>query len=203
MRNILLSSGITTLIRSLRVRWVGEKLPEKCVVAFWHSQMLAGWWVSRHDAVALVSKSKDGEYLHHLLTKWSYCTVRGSSSVSGKEALDEAIGMIRTGTAKRLVLTPDGPRGPREIFKRGAFIAAKELSVPLYFLSITYNHALHLPRSWDKFQVPLPFSSVSITPHLIDARDFPHHPESQKEFLEKNSILYASTALSAQTGIRV
>ncbi|MFI5263476.1 MAG: DUF374 domain-containing protein [Candidatus Kapaibacterium sp.] len=201
MLNTLLSSGLTTLIRSLGLKWIGEPLPDKCVIAFWHSQMLAGWWVSRKDAVALVSKSKDGQYLANLLTKWSYNTVRGSSSVSGKEALDEALEMILAGRAKRLVITPDGPRGPREIFKRGAFIAAKELSLPLYFLSIKYRNAWHLPKSWDKFQIPLPFSGVIITPHLLDANNFPFDPESQKEFLEKISGSYRSSLLAEKEGI--
>ena len=190
MLKTLLPSGLTTLIRSLRIKWVGEPLPEKCIVAFWHSQMLAGWWVSRRDAVALVSKSKDGEYLNNILTKWSYKTVRGSSSVSGKEALEEAIEMIRSGEAKRLVITPDGPRGPREIFKRGAFIAAEELSLPLYFLSIDYRNAMRLPKSWDKFQIPYPFSSVIVTPHEINVSDFPSDPDEQKEYLEKVSLPY-------------
>src|SRR5260221_11017742 len=99
MINRILPSGLTTLIRSLRFKWKGEALPEKCIVAFWHSKMIAGWWVSRKNAVALVSKSQDGEYLHHILEKWKYKTVRGSSSVSGMEALDEAIEMIKSGEA--------------------------------------------------------------------------------------------------------
>jgi lysophospholipid acyltransferase (LPLAT)-like uncharacterized protein len=192
MLKTLLPSALSALIRSLRIRWIGEPLPEKCIVAFWHSQMLAGWWVSRNNAVALVSKSKDGEYLNSILTKWSYKTVRGSSSVSGKEALDEALEMIQNGKAKKLVITPDGPRGPREVFKRGAFIAAAELSLPLYFLSIQYKNATRLPKSWDKFQIPYPLSTVTITPHQININNFPSAPDEQKEYLEKASIPYRS-----------
>ncbi len=193
MLKILLPSGVTTLIRSLRFKWIGEPLPEKCIVAFWHAQMLAGWWIARHDAVALVSKSKDGEYLNTILRKWSYRSVRGSSSVSGKEALDEAIEMMHEGRSKRLVITPDGPRGPREVFKRGVFIASQELSLPLFFLSIEYKNAMTLPRSWDKFQIPYPFSSVTITPHLIDIGDFPSEPEAQKKILESMSLRYGTS----------
>jgi lysophospholipid acyltransferase (LPLAT)-like uncharacterized protein len=190
MLKTLLPSGLTALMRSLRIKWIGEPLPEKCIVAFWHSQMLAGWWVSRHDAIALVSKSKDGEYLDTILKRWSYKTVRGSSSVSGKEALEDAIERIREGEAKRLVITPDGPRGPREVFKRGAFIAAKELSLPQYFLSIEYKNARHLPKSWDKFQIPYPLSSVIVNPHRINADDFPSDPDEQKKYLEAASLPY-------------
>src|SRR4051812_11191881 len=97
MRKIFFPVGLTLLMKSLRIKWHGEPLPYKCIVTFWHSQMLAGWWVSRQDAVALVSKSKDGEYLTSILGRWKYKTVRGSSSSSGKEALEEAIDLLKTG----------------------------------------------------------------------------------------------------------
>jgi len=190
MLNKILPPGLTTLVRSLRFKWIGEPLPEKCIVAFWHSRMIAGWWVAREHSVALVSKSKDGENLHKILTKWKYKTVRGSSSSSGKEALDEAIEMVEVGKAKRIVITPDGPRGPKEIFKRGAFIAAKELELPLYFLSIEYSGAMKLRKSWDKFEIPYPLSSVTITSHRLDLTDFPIDFEDQKIFLEQASSAF-------------
>ena len=188
MLSTILPFGITTLIHTLGFKWIGEPLPDKCIVAFWHSRMIGGWWVARNNAVALVSQSKDGEYLHKILTKWKYKTVRGSSARSGKEALDDAIKMIHNGDAKRLVITPDGPQGPKEIFKRGIFIAAQELELPLYFLSIEYKGRIRLHRSWDTFQIPFPLSSVVINSHRLDITTFPSDPEEQKLFLEQASF---------------
>jgi hypothetical protein len=192
MLSNILPVGLTGLARSLRFKWIGEPLPEKCIVTFWHSRMIAGWWVARENAIALVSKSKDGEYLNGILTKWSYNVVRGSSSHSGKEALDEAIEMLKDRHAGRLVITPDGPRGPKEIFKRGAFIAARELDVPLYFLSIKYRANIQLLKSWDSFQIPYPLSQVNIISHRIDTRGFPSESEEQKLFLETGSIPFST-----------
>lgn len=199
MLSTILPSGLTTLIYSLRFEWIGEPLPEKCIVAFWHSQMIAGWWAARKNSVALVSKSNDGENLNKILVKWGYKTVRGSSSVSGKEALDQAMEMIRRGEAKRVVITPDGPKGPKEIFKRGAFIAAKELNLPMYFLTIAYKNGMTLPKSWDKFQIPFPLSTVVITTHLIDTSGFPSHLEEQKYFLESASLPYRTDHTTSVT----
>jgi lysophospholipid acyltransferase (LPLAT)-like uncharacterized protein len=187
MLSTVLPPSVTTLIHSLRFKWIGEPLPEKCIVAFWHSQMIGGWWVTRKNAVALVSKSKDGEFLNKILTRWEYKTVRGSSSRSGREALDDAMDMIRSGEAGRLVLTPDGPRGPKEIFKRGAFVAAQELQLPLFFLSIEYKDGMILEKSWDKFRIPYPLSSVIITSHQIDISEFPPGLEEQKIYLDRIS----------------
>jgi lysophospholipid acyltransferase (LPLAT)-like uncharacterized protein len=187
MLSIILPPGLTALVRSLRYTWIGEPLPEKCVVAFWHSRMIAGWWMSRKNAVALVSQSKDGEHLNKILREWKYKTVRGSSAHSGKEALDDAIKIIQNEDANRIVITPDGPQGPKEIFKRGAFIAAQELDLPLYFLSIEYKGRIRLLKSWDKFQVPFPFSSIVINSRRLDTTSFPSDPQSQKLFLEEAS----------------
>ncbi len=193
MLNTILPPSLTTLIRTLRFKWIGEPLPEKCIVAFWHSRMIGGWWVSRKNAIALVSESKDGEYLNKILTKWKYRTVRGSSTRSGKQALDEAIAMLQTGDGKRIVITPDGPQGPKEIFKRGIFIAGQELELPLYFLSIEYRGRIRLLKSWDKFQVPFPLSSVVITSHRLDTTTFPSDPEEQKIFLEQASFPFSTS----------
>lgn len=183
----VLGTGISALIRSLRIEWRGDPLPERAVVAFWHAKMLAGWWVARKHAVALVSRSKDGERLAQILESWKYKLVRGSSGKGGSEALDNAIELVRIGAAKRLAITPDGPRGPREVMKRGAFIAAGELGLPLIFLDITYEHAKVLPKSWDRFEVPYPLSKVIIDPHIIDVSDFPNEKEDQQEYLQKLS----------------
>jgi lysophospholipid acyltransferase (LPLAT)-like uncharacterized protein len=165
--------------------------------------MIGGWWVSRKNAVALVSQSKDGEYLNRILTKWNYKTVRGSSARSGKEALDEAIGMIRIGDAKKIIITPDGPQGPKEIFKRGAFVAAQELELPLYFLSIEYKGRIRLLKSWDIFQIPFPLSSVVITSHRLDITGFPSDPEEQKSFLEQASFPFNSSHPYSSSGDKV
>ncbi|MDP4220901.1 MAG: DUF374 domain-containing protein [Bacteroidota bacterium] len=195
MLRTILPPSVSTLIHSLRFKRIGEALPEKCIVAFWHSRMIGGWWFARENAVALVSKSKDGEYLNGILKRWSYKTVRGSSSKSGKQALDEAMDLIRRGEANRLVITPDGPRGPKEIFKRGAFIAAQELNLPLYFLSIEYKDAMHLHKSWDRFQIPYPLSSVIVRVKKIDTKGFPSDQDEQKIFLEKISAPYATSPI--------
>jgi lysophospholipid acyltransferase (LPLAT)-like uncharacterized protein len=180
----ILDVGITALVKTLRVEWNGAPLPDNAVVAFWHSKMLAGWWLARKNAVALVSQSKDGERLAKILQKWDYALVRGSSSKDGREALERAIALVKDGTVSRLVITPDGPRGPKEVMKRGAFIAAKELDVPFIFLEIAYGNAKVLSKSWDKFEVPYPLSKVVVNAIRIDASDFPDDKDSQHTYLE-------------------
>lgn len=149
--------------------------------------MLAGWYVSKEHAVALVSPSKDGDYLTSVLEKWEYTVVRGSSSKKGMEALEEAIATINNGSSNRIVITPDGPRGPAEVMKRGTFIASKELGLPLMFLRINYRSSYKLTKSWDTFEIPLPFSTVDIHVEELDTSNFPDDKDGQLLFLERVS----------------
>ncbi len=183
----LLPIGISVLAKTLRFKWSGSPLPDRCIVGFWHSKMIAGWYVSKDDAVALVSPSKDGDYLTTVLTSWKYKVVRGSSSKKGMEALEEAINLIKNDDSHRIVITPDGPRGPKEEFKRGAFIAAKDLGLPLLFLHINYRSSYTLTKSWDTFEIPLPFSAVDIYAEELDTSNFPDDRDGQRIYLEKVS----------------
>ena len=189
----LLPIAASLLAGSLRLRWQGEPLPGRSVVMFWHGKMFAGWYsVRKRKPIALVSRSKDGQLLSNVLAHWKYKLALGSSGKKGMEALTEAIERLNSGEANTFVITPDGPRGPHHQFKRGAFLAAGELGLPLLMLRIRYDSAIRLSRSWDKFEVPLPFSRVSIEVKRVDMQDMPLHDiDLQRAWLEGASKLYS------------
>ncbi len=131
------------------------------VVAFWHGSMLAGWFLHRPQErgkiSALVSQSKDGEYLSTILEKWKYTMIRGSSHIGGKEAMQLMIDEVANGSS--LAITPDGPRGPLHEMKIGAVRTAQQAHVPLIIVGIACENKRVL-KSWDRFEVPIPFSRV-------------------------------------------
>lgn len=130
------------------------------VLAFWHGTMLVPWYLMRsNNAVALVSKSKDGELLARVLRKWNYTVVRGSSHSDGSISLAVLIDHARNGM--NIMLTPDGPKGPLHKFKAGAVIAAKRGGIPLIMAGVGYQKKRSL-GSWDRFEIPSFFSAVNI-----------------------------------------
>lgn len=187
----LLPIAVTLLARSLRISWNGEQIPKRAVIMFWHGKMLPGWFsVCKRRPIALVSASKDGNLLASVLLSWGYRLSRGSTKKGGMEALRAAIKAAQAGEADTLVITPDGPKGPRHQFKRGAFIAATELSLPLFMLEITC-HSKKVLKSWDKFEVPLPFSKVSIGATRVDVTDYSMDDREKQQFwLEAVSTRY-------------
>jgi lysophospholipid acyltransferase (LPLAT)-like uncharacterized protein len=137
-------------------------LSKKAVFIFWHSQMLAGWSLFKNKkSCALVSQSNDGEILSVLLKKWNYKVSRGSSSKGGKEALHELIDAANKGSS--IIITPDGPRGPARQIKNGALIVAYECSMPIIPVKIIYSSKKILVKSWDRFEIPYPFSKCEVS----------------------------------------
>ena len=123
--------------------------------------MLIGWRLFKgKNFNTIVSKSKDGEILSNVLTRWSYKIARGSSSSGGKEALDELIQSVQENHFA--ALTPDGPRGPALEIKNGALALAFKTKLPLIPVSINYSRKKILSKSWDRFEIPMPFSTCEI-----------------------------------------
>jgi len=132
------------------------------IFIFWHSKMLTGWYIFKDkNPAALVSQSKDGEILNNLLKKWKYEVVRGSSSKGGKDAVDKLIDLVKSG--KNAVITPDGPRGPAGQIKNGPLIISNKCNIPIIPVNIIYKNKKTLMKSWDKFEIPMPFSKCIIT----------------------------------------
>lgn len=158
------------------------------VVAFWHGKMMIGWYLHKNsNCAALVSKSKDGNILAHVLTRWNYKVVRGSSHVGGNEALSTITDLIKQNYS--MVITPDGPTGPVYKMKAGAVIAAKRTEVPLILVGICSKRKINL-KSWDKFEIPLPFSRIEVVysePIYID-KELDYEQTSQK-ILECEAML--------------
>ena len=58
-------------------------------------------------------------------------------------------------------VTVDGPRGPRHIAKEGALFLAARANAPIVPIRLFMNRRKCF-ASWDKFQLPYPFSKVTM-----------------------------------------
>jgi lysophospholipid acyltransferase (LPLAT)-like uncharacterized protein len=143
--------------------------PKPSVIAFWHGYMLPGWNLFKvHKPYGIVSQSKDGAILSALLEKWNFSLIRGSSSRGGKEVIDSAVEIAKD---NYILMTPDGPTGPIHEFKAGAAVIAKKAQIPLYLCGIKISSKKIFEKSWDLFELPLPFSRVEFNfsdPIIID-----------------------------------
>ena len=123
--------------------------------AFWHEALLAPI-AARPKARVLISQHRDGELIAQACGWLGLGVIRGSTARGGSQALLE---MIRGGDQTHLAITPDGPRGPRREIKPGMVMVASQAGLPIILVGIGFTRAWRA-ASWDRFAVPLPFSTL-------------------------------------------
>jgi lysophospholipid acyltransferase (LPLAT)-like uncharacterized protein len=132
----------------------------RCIYALWHCRMLSCIYSYRDLGVAaLVSRSRDGELIAGVIERLGYIAARGSSSRGGQQGFQELLRFAAAG--RSLTLTPDGPRGPKEVLKPGLVRLASLTGLKVLPVASASQGAWVL-RSWDGFRVPRPFARVLI-----------------------------------------
>ena len=95
------------------------------------------------------------------------CPVRGSSSNFGREAAQILIEKMREG--HDVGITPDGPRGPMYTVEPGVLVVTRRLQAPMVLIGAEFGPA-HRLRSWDRFYLPRPFSTVRMRGLVLPSR---------------------------------
>lgn len=138
-----------------------EKEGKNYIYATWHNQQLFLLYPYRGQKVcALISLSKDGEYIARILPKFGMKAVRGSSSRGGARALIKLLQLTREGYHP--MLTPDGPRGPIYQVQQGILFLAQKTGLPIIPVGTALSHKIKV-GSWDRMRVPLPFGKTALT----------------------------------------
>jgi lysophospholipid acyltransferase (LPLAT)-like uncharacterized protein len=149
------------------------------VLAHWHGDELALLHlVKRYRLVTLASPSKDGRIMATMLRCLGARISVGSSSRGGAAGLKGLIRLAREG--HNCSFAVDGPRGPIYKLKPGVLEASRLLDSPIYYASVSCNHAFHMHRSWNRAYLPKPFARIDIEWHgpiePVNRRDDPRDP---------------------------
>jgi lysophospholipid acyltransferase (LPLAT)-like uncharacterized protein len=162
------------LTATLRFRWKYESglfdgPPSQPVIfCVWHNRLALSMVMYRKGAkraqperrlAAMVSASKDGALLARILENFGVEPVRGSTSRRGPQALLELTSWAEQGYD--LAITPDGPRGPRYVIQEGVVALAQLTGLPIIPVTC-YTRWKICARSWDRFQIPLPFAHCHV-----------------------------------------
>jgi lysophospholipid acyltransferase (LPLAT)-like uncharacterized protein len=130
------------------------------IFAFWHGRILPAtlFWKNR-DIVVITSHNFDGEWIAGIIRRFGYGTARGSSARGGARAL---VQLRRDLTAGRpAAFTVDGPRGPARVVQPGAVFLAGATGQPILPFHLEASRFWTM-GSWDRGQVPKPYSLVAI-----------------------------------------
>jgi hypothetical protein len=140
--------------------------PEGLIALFWHGRIAQGMacrpLLRDKPRRVIISLSPDGEFIAKAAERLKIPPVRGSTgrggtapSKGGTRAFREALTFIRAGGV--MIVTPDGPRGPREELPLGPLQMARAAECPVFIMSLAAAPSLVL-GSWDRTRIPLPFA---------------------------------------------
>jgi len=138
--------------------------PERArIVAFWHGRMLmlpreytrSRGAARRGRSYMLISRHGDGRVIAFAIRLLGIHSVAGSST---RGAVSGVLDLLRKAQGgSDIGVTPDGPKGPRYVCKRGVAVLAQKTGLPV--CPITYSTQRHWQLgSWDGMIIPKPFS---------------------------------------------
>lgn len=155
------------LFRTLRIRYLSATPntnpysndgKEGFIYCVWHDAITFPMFAGRHvRTFALVSRHQDGSHLASGLKMLGIGLVRGSSGRSGANAIRE---VMRLPTNSHLVVTPDGPRGPRRQTKPGLVFLASHCGRSIVPTAFSAARFWRIPGKWTDLSIPKPFSKV-------------------------------------------
>ena len=148
---------IKCLGKCIRISTQGEgKIDElyqkgyQLIIVFWHGQQLMMPLGYRGKlAYILISQHRDGELIYRIIRRFGFRSVRGSTTRGGTLALRQLIRYGRQGAD--LVVTPDGPQGPRQKVQGEVLSLAKLTGFPIVPVSFMCSKKKSFPvgtASW-------------------------------------------------------
>lgn len=146
-------------LKTLKIETLGEKL-EHSIYLFWHNKIFALLEALKDKkGKVLISPSREGKIASKIVRSYGFEVIESSYR---KERIKGAMEIIRTYKGGSSVgIVPDGPLGPRNKIKVELFNLLKKLSANITLVGVGYSRYIEL-NTWDKFQVPLPFSKVFV-----------------------------------------
>jgi lysophospholipid acyltransferase (LPLAT)-like uncharacterized protein len=181
------------LVRTLRSEYrplgpvvaPAERVPPgpRYVYCVWHEYLLFPTAKFGHpDLGVLVSKHADGQLLGSLFQAMDMGMVLGSTNRGGVEAVRQLVS--GTDTRRHLVITPDGPRGPRRVVQPGIVYIASRAGMQIVPTGIGYERPWRA-KSWDRFAVPRPCSRAK----MVSDRPITVPPRAKSDELEHYRLL--------------
>ena len=161
------------------------------ILAFWHSQlMMIGFsWKKNKNVNILASGHSDGRF-GAIVGK--YFNLNNIQTSKKNKSISMRFIFKLLNENNYVGITPDGPRGPREIVSEGIIKIAKSSKVPIIPIGFWSSKNFKL-KSWDSFLITLPFSKCSFVwnkpleiPYNIQENQIQHYQKLLQEKINQS-----------------
>jgi len=172
--------------------FVTEVSDEQHICVCWHSELLMSPQAYRkihkhHKSSAIISQHSDGALMAKTLNYLRIRSLRGSSSKGAQRVLLQAFRQVKEGD--EVLITPDGPRGPRYTMSDGAIGLALRSGLPIFVMNYR-PHSFWQIKSWDRFIIPKPFGKIDfyLQSLSLDGMDLDRAKEYLQEKMLENAL---------------
>lgn len=154
-----------------------EEVSGPVIYGGWHSMLPFSLYFYRNTKIAtMASQSEDGGLIAPIFERLGFAVVRGSTGRGSVRALKQIYRLLKQGY--NIGLPVDGSRGPARKVQGGTLFLAAHTGSPIIPMNTVYSHSLKF-NSWDRMELPLPFSKVLI---LYGAPIYVPKDVSEQEF---------------------
>jgi lysophospholipid acyltransferase (LPLAT)-like uncharacterized protein len=138
---------------------------QKCIIMSWHNRLILlpeilTQYAPQFIYAALVSNSRDGELIAVITQSYKNGKAIRVAHNAKYQALQDLVKHIKNHDDV-VIITPDGPRGPRYQVKPGVTVAARAADASVVPMSWSASRSWQL-RTWDQMIIPKPFSTISV-----------------------------------------
>ncbi len=192
MKLVYISSKKIFVNREIVLELLKNKVP--LIITFWHNRLMMVPFATKepkklfpgYNFMTLASRHGDGHFVGRVMEKFGLVSIYGSSQEGRKSSRGIDLVSLRKifdGLKKgySIGITPDGPRGPNQKINGDIVNMARISGAGILVMSYSSSRFKEL-RSWDKFKIPLPFSTLCF---YFDEKPFYVDKKANEQEMEK------------------
>lgn len=163
----IIHSYLNLVDRTSKFNIIGkEKLFDNQLVGYWHSDsypmqlFLKKIQYDYKSISVIVTADTRGDYIEDMIESFGAKALRVRDGLKMKESFSDML-LEAKKEGKILATALDGPLGPLHKPKRLLFLLAKQADKEMVYIYFTYSRCIRLKHRWDKYVIPLPFTTIN------------------------------------------
>lgn len=164
----LFTNYLRWIERTVTIRWDEEnRYGDSQIFGFWHEDsffmnlVLENLAHKTTPVDVIVTADTRGNYIENMVRRCGGNALRVPDGFKAFAALKKIVQDSYEKTHS-IAVALDGPLGPRHEPKKLAFYLSEHAEEDFVGVSLSYSSCLRLKRRWDKYVIPLPFTTVTV-----------------------------------------
>lgn len=154
--------------RTVTIRWADDnRYGDSQIFGFWHEDsffmnlVLEKLSCKTTPVDVIVTADARGNYIEHMVRGCGGNVLRVPDGIRAFGALRQIIKETYEKT-RSIAVALDGPLGPRHEPEKLAFYLSEHAEEEFVGISLSYSSCVRLRHRWDKYVIPLPYTTVTV-----------------------------------------